>query len=108
MELLGLKTCDTCRKALKELQTAGHEVRLRDVRAEPLTAPEITALEARFGEAFLNRKSTTWRGLSEAERARPAADLLAEHPALMKRPVVMDGDRVTLGWAGEVRGQWLG
>lgn len=108
MELLGLKTCDTCRKALKELQTAGHEVRLRDVRAEPLTTPEITALEARFGEALLNRKSTTWRGLSEAERARSAADLLAEHPALMKRPVVMDGDRVTLGWAGEARGQWLG
>jgi len=108
MELLGLKTCDTCRKALKEMQAAGHDVRLRDVRAEPLSAPEIAALETAFGEALLNRKSTTWRGLSEAERTRSVADLLAVHPALMKRPVIMDGDRMTLGWTGEARAQWLG
>jgi len=29
-----LKTCDTCRKAIKTLQGAGHELTLIDVRAD--------------------------------------------------------------------------
>jgi arsenate reductase len=52
----------------------------------------------RFGERLMNTRSTTWRGLSEAERARPPGDLLAAHPTLMKRPLVVDGDRMVLGW----------
>jgi arsenate reductase-like glutaredoxin family protein len=107
MILYGLKTCDTCRKALKALEAAGHAPRFRDVRAEPLSADEIARLHAAFGEAVVNRASTTWRGLSEAERARPAEELLAAHPALMKRPVIEDGGRLYLGWGIEVQAALL-
>ena len=48
MELWGLKTCDTCRKALAALPGAT----FRDVRAQPLTGAEIAALLARFGPAL--------------------------------------------------------
>ncbi|APX88933.1 arsenate reductase [Brevirhabdus pacifica] len=108
MRMLGLKTCDTCRKALRALAADGHEITLRDVRQEPLSPDEIARFEGRFGEALVNRKSTTWRALSDEERARPATELLADHPALMKRPVITDGDRMTLGWTGDVREVWLG
>ncbi len=107
MILYGLKTCDTCRKAAKALVAAGHAVTFRDVRAEPLSAAEIATFLAAFGDRLVNRSSTTWRGLDEAERARPAAELLAAHPALMKRPVLVEGEKITLGWDKAAQGLWL-
>lgn len=97
MILYGLKNCDTCRKAKKALEAAGNDVTLRDVRAEPLSDAERKEFIAAFGEALLNRASTTWRGLSEEERGASADTLLAAHPALMKRPVIR-GHALTLGW----------
>lgn len=97
MIVYGIKTCDTVRKALRALEAAGHAPVLRDVRTEPLSAAEIAEFSAAFGEKLINRSSTTWRGLDEAERARPMAALLAAHPTLMKRPVIR-GRTLTLGW----------
>ena len=67
MQLYGLRNCDTCRAARKALPEADFV----DVRESPLDRSILeTALE-RFGDALLNRKSTTWRGLSAGDRARP-------------------------------------
>ena len=103
MELIGLKACDTCRAALKALQGAGWDVTLRDVREKPLLDADLQAFHAAFGEALVNRRSTTWRGLSEAERAGDPVALLAAHAALMKRPVIRDGGALYLGWTAETR-----
>lgn len=53
---------------------------------------------SQFGEALVNRRSTTWRSLSEDKRAEAPLDLLSRHPVLMKRPLIVDGDRMVLGW----------
>lgn len=104
MELYGLKTCDTCRKALKALEGAGHSVQFVDVRAEPLGADQLAEFLAVFGDALVNTRSTTWRGLSEDDRKRAPADLLAAHPALMKRPVIRaDDGTLYLGWGAAVQ-----
>lgn len=94
MIIYGLKTCDTCRKAQKALP----EATFADVRADGLPDDVRDAALRTFGAALLNTRSTTWRGLSEAERAQSPEALLAAHPALMKRPLVVDGDRMVLGW----------
>ena len=107
MIIYGISTCDTVRKARKALEAAGLAPAFRDVRAEPLNAPEIAEFEAAFGDKIVNRASTTWRGLSDAERAAPVADLLGAYPALMKRPVIREGDKLTLGWTPAVQAQWL-
>lgn len=99
----GLKSCDTCRKAQKALTAAGHSLRVIDVRADGVPRADLAWFLARFGDDLVNRRSTTWRGLSEAERARDPLDLLAEHPALMKRPVVAAGDMAYLGWGKDVQ-----
>lgn len=103
----GLKSCDTCRKALKALAAAGIETRFVDLRDAGATARVPLWLDALGAEALINTRSTTWRGLSEAERARAASDpagLLADHPALVKRPVIERPDgAVTVGWTPPVR-----
>ncbi|QBX99562.1 arsenate reductase [Rhodophyticola sp. CCM32] len=104
MIVYGLKTCDTCRKAVKELLAAGHDVVLRDVRAEPLSAADLALFLDAFGAALVNRRSTTWRGLSDAERETAPEDLLSAHPALMKRPVIAAaGGQLYLGWDAKVQ-----
>ena len=109
----GLKTCDTCRKALKELEAASRTLRVVDVRDDGIPGDVLAALVAAVGpEALVNRRSTTWRGLDDAERARAgtadgATALLAEHPTLMKRPVIRDGETIHVGWGPDVRAALL-
>ncbi len=93
MILYGLKTCDTCRKAKTETGIA-----ITDIRDTPVPQDVLKRALEKFGDALVNRRSTTWRGLSEEERAKPALQLLQDHPALMKRPLAVDGEKITLGW----------
>lgn len=97
--ILGIKTCDTCRKAIKALP----EATFRDVRNDPLSDAERAEVIAEFGDALINRASTTWRGLSEDDKAQDAATLLAAHPTLMKRPVIQHKGAWYLGWKAETQ-----
>lgn len=94
MKLYGLKTCDTCRKALKSLP----EAEFVDVRSEGVPAAIIERALAQFPDSLLNTRSTTWRALSEADRAKEPRVLLAEHPTLMKRPLIEVEGTLFLGW----------
>jgi arsenate reductase-like glutaredoxin family protein len=100
----GLRTCDTTRAAVKAL--SGKGAVLRDVREDPPDAATLRSWLDRLGPALVNRASTTWRGLTGPERELPETELLARHPALMKRPVIEDGDRLTLGWSRDVQSLW--
>ena len=106
--LYGIKTCDTCRKALKSLEASGQSVAFRDVRADPLDEVTLTQFLDAFGMALLNTKSTTWRALSETERSDPPLTLLTRHPTLMKRPVIEGKGGLTLGWTKDAQAAQLG
>jgi len=106
--LYGIPTCDACRKARKTLESNGLEVKFRDVRTDPLTHSDIARFFAVFGPKLLNTRSTTWRALSGDERSGDPAALLIAHPALMKRPVIMAGATLTLGWDAAAQAAHLG
>ena len=99
--IYGIKTCDSCRKALKSLGAQG--ATLHDIRAQPLTEEERAEFTDRFGDALINRSSATWRGLDESERTASPDALLAAHPTLMKRPVIRAGGTLYLGWKTDVQ-----
>ena len=100
MQLYGLKTCDTCRKARKALQN--QQVEYIDVREGQVPDAVLEAALAQFGDALLNRASTTWRGLDEVARASDPLALLKAHPTLMKRPLIVHDGQMTLGWKPDV------
>lgn len=106
MKIYGIKTCDTCRKAMKLLQTVGQEVEFVDVRATPLAPEQLARFLAEFGEDLVNTRSTTWRGLNASERQAAPESLLSEHPTLMKRPVI-EADALHLGWGKDVQSALL-
>ena len=100
MILYGLKTCDTCRKALKSLPDA----RFVDVRSQGVPTDVLSRAIARFGDRLVNKRSTTWRELPEEERQNPPLELLKTHPTLMKRPLIVEGNQMWLGWNGALTG----
>lgn len=108
MIIYGISTCDTCKKAMKALEAAGKAPEFRDIRAKPLSEAEIDELVSTFGDAIINRQSTTWRGLSDWLKASDPEAQLAAQPTLMKRPVIRDGDQLLLGWGAEVQAKLLG
>lgn len=99
MRLFGLKNCDTCRKALKALQSA----ELVDVRADGVPDAVMAQAFEQFGDALVNNRSTTWRQLSEEERNTAPLALLAQHPTLMKRPLIEADGTLYLGWGKDVQ-----
>lgn len=101
--LYGLKTCDTCRKALKSLgETSFVDVRDPGVPSEVL----VHAFEQFKGD-LINKRSTTWRNLNAEERENDPISLLRDHPTLMKRPLIeRDGDYF-LGWGKDVQAALL-
>ncbi len=107
MRFFGLKSCDTCRKARKALADAGHDPVVIDVRADGIAAADRATIITEFGDRAINKASTTWRGLDEAGKSRDPAALLAEHPTLMKRPVIEHDGRWTIGWKPDVQAQYL-
>jgi arsenate reductase (glutaredoxin) len=98
MILYGIPTCDTCKKALKALQTAGKEVIFRDIRAEPLTQPEVDRIVQEFGSKAVNQQSTTYRSFNDFLKASDPEAQIMSQSTVMKRPVIQDGDRWYLGW----------
>ena len=103
LTLYGLKNCDTCKKAMAALTASGRAVAFVDIRAEAdLPALVPVWLKAVGAEKLVNRRSTTWRGLTVAQQAtglgESAAVLLIEHPTLIKRPVIDTGADILVGW----------
>lgn len=101
MLIYGLKNCDTCRKAMKAFPQAT----LVDVRARGVPENVMAAALVKFGDVLLNTRSTTWRGLSEAERQGEPRVLLKEHPALMKRPLIAVDNHLFLSWNKEIEAE---
>lgn len=104
----GLKNCDSCRKAIKALEAAGKSVSFVDIRSEAVTARDISNWADDAGwEALLNTRSTTWRGLTNEQKADKhedmALELMSEHRALIKRPVIEWGRETFVSWSAEVQ-----
>ncbi len=108
MNLYGLKTCDTCRKAKRALDAAGANYAYKDVRDDGVSKAQIAKWAKAVGwEKLLNKSSTTWRGLSDKDKdgvtEKSAVALMAEHPTLIKRPVIESGKSITVGWSKDVQ-----
>lgn len=104
--LYGIKTCDTVRKARRFLDEQGVEYRFHDFRAESLSPARVDDWLRRLApDTLLNRRSTSWRQLSEAQRAdlSPAAvkALVLDNPTLIRRPVLELDDRIEVGFSPE-------
>ena len=103
LTVYGIKQCDTVRKALKWLDQQDIEHRFHDFRTDGLQAELLQGwLDSEFAGKLVNRRSTTWRQLSEEQRqseGEALLNLLMEHPTLIKRPVFVTDQIVAVGFS---------
>ncbi|XOI97356.1 arsenate reductase family protein [Paenibacillus polymyxa] len=101
--------CGTCRKAVKWLEAQGHELELIPIFDSPPSESELTDLILKSGlevKKFFNTSGEVYKeqqlkdklpGMSADEQIR----LLASNGRLIKRPIVTDGEKVTVGFKEE-------
>lgn len=102
--LYGLRRCSTCVKARKWLDANGVEHDFVDYRDDPIADDVLAAWAAQHGWATLiNKASTSWRGLSDEQKTAGTDEqwlaLVAEHPTLVKRPVLVKDQSVMFGFS---------
>ena len=101
--LYGIKSCDTCRNALRWLEEHRVEHEFHDIRADGLNEELLDRWQDELGwESLVNKRSITWRKIPPVDResldAESAAQLILSYPTVMRRPVVDTGETVLLGF----------
>ena len=102
--------CSTCRNAVKWLQSKGHDLELQHIVENPPTMEELRTLVANSGlelKKFFNTSGEVYKemqlkdklpGMTEDEKLA----LLSSNGKLIKRPIVTDGAKVTVGFKPEM------
>lgn len=102
--IYGIANCDTMKKARSWLEA--HEVKadFHDYRKQGTDPALLQEWAGQVGwETLLNRAGTTFRKLPDAEKADLDQDraiaLMVAQPAMIKRPVLIHGDAVIVGFS---------
>lgn len=95
-------TCTTCRKAKKFMQRRGFQLYFRDLAKERLSSAELEKLIGkRDYTEFLNTRNELYRKENMKEEPptrKEAIRLMAKEPNLIRRPVIVAGGRVVVGF----------
>lgn len=104
MILYGIPNCDTVKKARKWLDAAGVAYTFHDYKKAGVDAAALSDWVEEAGwEALLNKRGTTFRALSDADKAdidaAKAIRLMVANPSLIKRPVVAGTGALLIGFS---------
>ena len=108
LKIYGIKNCDTMKKAFTWLELKGVKYSFHDYKKVGIDAKTIHNWLTKLNlEQIINIKGTTWKQLSDEQKAMTknvsaAIALMMEKPSLIKRPLVdLEGEFV-LGFNPEV------
>jgi arsenate reductase len=101
--LYGIKNCDTMKKAMTWLTDHGIAYEFVDYKKAGVAAAGLPDWNERAGwQTLLNTRGLMWKKLSDAERSAvdeaKALQLMAQYPALIKRPVLDTGAELLVGF----------
>lgn len=104
-QFLHKPNCTTCRKAKKFMEKRGFQLSFRDLGKEQLTVAEIEELIGNHDyRNFLNSRNELYRKAKMKIAPPPrkeAVRMMAQEPNLIRRPVILAGGRVVLGFDKE-------
>jgi Spx/MgsR family transcriptional regulator len=104
IHLYGIPNCDTVKKARVWLDKQGRDYAFHDYKKEGAEPERVAGWIAAAGlDTVVNRKGTTFRALSEDDKARAADShaavaLLVQHPSIIKRPIAEYPGGVLVGF----------
>lgn len=103
LTMYGIPNCDTIKKAKKWLEAQGIDYQFHDYRKNGIDAKLVTSFCHTFGwENVLNKRGTTYRQLTDEQKTQlnehTVVDLLIEHPAMIKRPILLADSVALIGF----------
>lgn len=106
MLLIEYPPCSTCRRAKKWLDENDIVYETRHIREQPPTAQELREWQARSGlplKRFFNTSGQLYKSMQLKDRLPRMNEeeqlaLLASDGMLVRRPILVDGDRVLVGF----------
>ena len=100
IQIYGIKNCDTVKKALVYLNDRDVNYQFIDFRKNPISQQVLIKMVESVGwELLINKRSTTYRSLSEEEKSNINYDLVLKLPTLIKRPVLVQDENIMVGFS---------
>lgn len=95
-----LKTCDTCKRIMKEFDFTGFD--LHEIKSTAITAEELEEMKNLAGsyEALFSRRAQNYKKLGLKDQQLSEDDIknyILSDYTFLKRPVVVDGDKIFIG-----------
>ena len=111
--IYGIKNCDTMKKARAWLDGASVAYTFHDYKTAGIDAATLKGWVAQVGwETLLNRAGTTFRKLPDTEKAGltevKAIALMLAQPSMIKRPVLVKGRDLLVGFQPDAYAKALG
>jgi Spx/MgsR family transcriptional regulator len=108
----GIKNCDTMKKARTWLDSHSIDYAFHDYKVSGVERSKLEAWCHKAGwEKVLNRSGTTFRKLSDVQRAdlteAKAIELMIAQPSMIKRPVLELDAMLLVGFSSETYEQVL-
>ena len=93
MKIFGIKNCDKIKKTILWCAQNQRMCHFHDYRVDGIDETLINGFLSQYDMSDLvNKRSTTWRQLSDEEKAHVTHDIIISNPTLLKRPIVeIDG-----------------
>lgn len=105
MKIFGIKNCDKVKKTILWCAENQRMCTFHDYRSDGLDQELLAAFMDQFSlDQLVNKRSTTWRQLSDDEKNNLTAELILANPTLLKRPIVEINKKYSIGFFPE---NWL-
>ncbi len=106
VQIYGIKSCDTMKKALKWLDAHEIAFEFHDYKKAPIDIQSLEGwLDQVAWDELINKRGTTWRKLSEEDKSgidkAKAIRLIQSNNSLIKRPVLRIGEKIHLGFKAD-------
>lgn len=100
--IYGIKNCDTMKKACQWLSDNGIAFHFHDYKKAGTATLPLALWQQQLGwQTLLNQRGTTWRKLAldmTTLDATQAQQLMQEQPSVIKRPLLVYGSQMLLGF----------
>ena len=113
MKIYSYSKCGTCRNAIKDLEAKKIKFEVIDITENPPSKKVLkSAVKAKGLQKLFNTSGVQYRELKIKDKLKSmteaqAIDLLASNGRLIKRPIAVDKNKITIGFnADEYQQVW--